>query len=290
MQNLASEALKPKTNKYHRVSLAILLSAAAGLTVFSLLPWQQLAALFLLLLCSELYRKAPRAQGWAIAGLSWLGTVVTALFIGLYRPEGFDYPVVINEQVLHKDGKVFSLYFNTAQLLAGFILLVQLGPAASYGRIWLRAQSIHMLLLGLGLSAVILFAASYLLKLELHIKHAGLWLSFTIINVLCTCIAEESFIRLVIQRQLGRVSEKLSLWLHLNKSKYLLVELVPLALTTLVFAAVHPIISWQLSAVFLGAGLLYGLLYSLSKNIFTAIAVHGLVNSLHFLLLSYPIV
>lgn len=62
-----------------------------------------------------------------------------------------------------------------------------------------------------------------------------------------------------------------------------------IGLTTLLFAAVHLPFSPLFAVVAAIAGLGYGLIFHFSGRISLAIALHGAVNLLHLLLLSYPL-
>jgi uncharacterized protein len=66
-------------------------------------------------------------------------------------------------------------------------------------------------------------------------------------------------------------------------------EIIPLLLVTGVFVAIHADISGAAVWVYALAGFLYGLSYTLGKNIIYPIAVHFLVNQIHFSFLTYPL-
>ena len=53
--------------------------------------------------------------------LTWLLAIVLGIGVGLYRPAGFNYPLVFSVSQLHEGGSPFSLYINIAKLLAGYI-------------------------------------------------------------------------------------------------------------------------------------------------------------------------
>jgi len=59
--------------------------------------------------------------------------------------------------------------------------------------------------------------------------------------------------------------------------------------TALLFGAAHIPFSLQFAAVAAVAGIGYGLAFHVTGRLSVAIALHGLVNLLHFTLLSYPL-
>lgn len=105
---------------------------------------------------------------------------------------------------------------------------------------------------------------------------------FGLVNLVVTCISEEAFMRLLVQAQIqnfisGAVKQKF--WQ----------ELIPLVVATSLFTLIHFSSNLNVTLAYGLAGFLYGLVYSLTKNIWMCIAVHFGVNIIHFSFLTYPL-
>lgn len=100
----------------------------------------------------------------------------------------------------------------------------------------------------------------------------GLWL-WLAVNLGVAVLAEELLFR-------GLLQTRLVGWLGIWPG---------VALTALLFGAVHAPFSLLFAAVALAAGLAYGLIFHYSGRLSLALALHGAVNLLHLLLLSYPL-
>lgn len=213
--------------------------------------------------------------------LTWAIAIVLGVIVGLYRPAGFSYPLVFKVSSLYEGGLPFGLYVNIAKLLVAYLIvyfLISLRPASD---IFIRTQS-RQYALAIGLGGLIVLIASAVLNLQFHLKPLNYVVMFGLVNLFVTCVAEEAFMRLLLQAQLQRFMSgkvKSVLWL----------EAVPLLIATLIFVAVHLPSSVSAILVFGLAGLVYGLVYSLTKNLWACVLVHFTVNIVHFSLLTYPL-
>ncbi|MEX6503262.1 CPBP family intramembrane glutamic endopeptidase [Pseudomonas zhanjiangensis] len=100
----------------------------------------------------------------------------------------------------------------------------------------------------------------------------GLWL-WLAVNLGVAVLAEELLFR-------GLLQTRLVGWLGIWPG---------IVLTALLFGAVHAPFSPLFALVALAAGLAYGLVFHYSGRLSLALALHGAVNLLHLLLLSYPL-
>ena len=98
----------------------------------------------------------------------------------------------------------------------------------------------------------------------------GAWLA---VNLAVAVLAEELLFR-------GLLQTRLVGWLGMWPG---------ILLTALLFGAVHMPFSPTFAVVAAVAGLGYGLAMQASGRLSVAIALHGLVNLIHFTLLSYPL-
>ncbi|MCU1716128.1 CPBP family intramembrane glutamic endopeptidase [Pseudomonas sp. 5P_3.1_Bac2] len=198
-----------------------------------------------------------------------LALLACAALAGHLLP-GFSASTLWPARQLSSDAPPYSLRLSWDKLLVGMTLLAWwLGqPLTSKprlsGQVWLVA--------GLTLVGVPLLALGSGLVGWQPKWPEGFWL-WLAVNLLVTVLAEELLFRGLLQTQLVRWQGP---WLGIG-------------LSSLLFAAVHLPFS-PLFALLAGvAGLGYGLIYHLSGRISLAVALHLAVNTLHLLLLSYPL-
>lgn len=212
----------------------------------------------------------------------WLLIISTGLFLAIYRPHGFSYPLVFIADPLHEGGKVFSLHINTAKALAGYLALLYLiSKVGVPGETYIKSRS-RQFATALMFAVIVLVPAYFVLNLDIYLKPITYILAFGLVNLLVTCASEEAFMRLIFQAQLERFISKYT-------NKKLICQGVSLFITTLLFVATHAVASVELLIVFSLAGFLYGLIYTLTRNVFASIATHFTVNIVHFSFLTYPL-
>lgn len=245
--------------------------ATAVLTLFSLIPLVNalsIVAATIIALLSIRYSSTH----WQIV-LCWLLLVPLAFFSATYRPQGFSYPLLLQL------GNGFSMYANFSKGMIGLCLLVILWPTTA-DKVRISRQSNFLVLIVAPL--VVILCAIVLLNLAWQIKPIYQIIVFALANLVLTCIAEEVFMRFLLQWPLIKLMRKLT-------AKVWLQELVPLVGVTIIFVVIHQGLEGSTLWLYGLAGLVYGLTYTLSKNIIYSISVHCLVNLLHFSFLTYPI-
>lgn len=257
-------------------------AALAGL-VFVLviagwLPWANAMGLFGVAGLAWFFRKEDLKR-WIKISL-FLLLVPLAFWVASYEPEGFTYPLLFSLAGDAGEPARYELSVDFAKGIAGFLLLSLLWPklhANEYvaGR-WL---SNSLLLLA---PVLIIGVAIPVLGLQLQPKAIEKILQFAAVNLLITCVAEEVFMRFLFQQNLRNAVASFSA----NRT---LQEFIPLLLVTGIFVAIHSGISGAAIWVYALAGFLYGLSYTLSKNILYPIAIHFLVNLVHFSFLTFPL-
>ncbi len=206
----------------------------------------------------------------------WFVAFVLGVFIGVWRPDGFNYPLVFSVDSLHEGGEAFSLYANLGKGLAGYcalLLLLEVGRSSEQ-RSLRPLQNLAVVLIIPG--AVIL--AGLFAGLNWVPKWTPLLFIFTLVNLLITCVAEETFLRLFLQRHIARMFSQP--WMG---------RICSVGAATLVFWLTHFHPHLPFNVVFLLAGFGYALAYAISGRLSIAIAVHFMVNFLHFSLLEYPV-
>lgn len=207
----------------------------------------------------------------------WLPLLPLGLAIALMRPEGFSYPLVFSMNELYPGGKPFDLHLNTAKALAGYAVVIWLlGSAPKQMLVTGRQVFVWPILL----AGVVLGVAIPLLGLEWQPKWGLHAVWFLLVNLLVTCVAEESFMRLLVQGPLQRA---------LQRFGAAPAAFIALTVTTVLFAAAHSPQGAHAWAIYLVAGCAYGAAYTLTGRLSAAIATHFLVNAVHYLLLTYPL-
>lgn len=205
-----------------------------------------------------------------LPGPLWWGlSLLACIALAAHAVPGFITTVLWPARQLSPDAPPYALRLSWDKLLVGLTLLAWWWGQKSAVKplsttLWL---TIALTLLGVPLLALNLGLVGWQLKWP---QDLGLWLA---INLGVAVLAEELLFRGLLQTRLVR-------WLGV----------VPgVGLTAALFAAVHLPFSPLFAVVAGVAGLGYGLVFQLSGRISLAIAVHGAVNLLHLLLLSYPL-
>lgn len=200
----------------------------------------------------------------------WLSlSLLTCIAFATHLVPGFNATLLWPARLLSADAAPYTLHLSWDKLLVGMTLLAWwLGQKnqpkpLSKGAWWSAALT----LLGVPLMALGLGLVGWQPKWP---EQLWLWLA---VNLAVAVLAEELLFRGLLQPHLVR---RFGVRLGIG-------------LTTLLFAAVHLPFSPLFAMVAGVAGLGYGLLFHFSGRISLAIALHGAVNLLHVLLLSYPL-
>jgi membrane protease YdiL (CAAX protease family) len=257
----------------------LVLAALVAVLVF--VGWLPLANAIGLLGVARLawFFRKEELNRWIKVGLFFL-LVPLAFWVASYEPEGFSYPLLFSLPGDAGEPARYQLSVDFAKGIAGFILLYLLWPKLRDNEfIAGRWAGISLLLFA---PLLIIGVAIQILGLQLQPKPIEQILMVAVVNLLITCVAEEVFMRFLFQQNLRNAVAGFTA----NRS---LQEIVPLLIVTFVFVAIHAGISGAAVWVYALAGFLYGLSYTLSKNILYPIAIHFWVNQIHFSLLTYPL-
>ncbi len=247
------------------------------LSTFSWLAWLSLVLLLLFMALVYTLQFTERRSKTRLNLLIWPCVVVCGFLLAVYRPEGFTYPVVFSANQLHEAGKPFTLSVNVAKLLAGWFVIVAYGCISIfYFNRRLAVELVSVVIIGLIINGF----AIWLLDLSFYLKNWLFVAQFAVINLLATCVAEEAFLRVLIQQRImhwcRNLPKSVAFWL-------------PLIISAGVFILVHGKLSGNQTLVYGLAGFCYGLIYSLTGRVWLSIALHGTVNLMHFSFLTYPI-
>ncbi|MGM3190008.1 lysostaphin resistance A-like protein [Dickeya dadantii subsp. dieffenbachiae] len=250
------------------IAVLLLLATLAWGLGNGVLAWS--GAGFLALLGLVMAIRAAYRSHVVVRGVTEILLVAGAAALTLHLAPGFDNPKVLDNVFVGPQSAAFSMYFNLDKALIPFVLLACMptlfssSPVRSPGKwVWcLLALAVPMLLWGAVLAGG--------LKLETH-NPSWLW-SFMLANLFFVSLAEEALFRGYLQQRLAGV---MSPWLAL-------------AVSALLFGALHVSGGAMLMAFAALAGLLYGLAWMWSGKLWVATLFHFGLNLYHLLFFTYP--
>lgn len=203
-------------------------------------------------------------------------TAILALLLAAHFLPGFNNLRVLDNVKLSVDAKPYTLYANFDKAAVGLVLLAffcrRSATWAEFNASLKKALPLMALTVG-----VVLGTALVLGIVKPDFKIPDSILSFIVINLFFTCIAEEAFFR-------GLLQEKLSV--KLASKQY--GEKVAIACSALLFGLVHFGGGLAFMALATIAGLGYACIYSATKRIEAPIVAHFLFNLVHFVGFTYP--
>ncbi|UCJ15885.1 CPBP family intramembrane metalloprotease [Pseudomonas sp. MM211] len=195
--------------------------------------------------------------------------MIASLLLAAHLLPGFEPWIIREPERVSSDAPPYLLRLSWDKLLVGCTLLAW----------WIGLPSQHgdKPMLAIPASAATLLAVPTLALLLGVVAWQPKWPDmlwpWLIVNVGVAVLAEELLFRGLLQR---RLVEWLGAW-------------PGILCASLLFGAAHIPFSPGFAVVATVAGVGYGLAFHLTGRLSVAIALHGLVNLLHFTLLSYPI-
>ena len=201
---------------------------------------------------------------------------VLAFALAVHLVPGFSNPMVASGLRLSANSPPITQYASLDKGAAGLILL------AYYCR---RARTLHEsgtatatgLILGAGNAALVvgLIAGMGFIAWDPKLpEFALLWVP---INLLLTCVAEEAFFRGILQERLSTLVGQSTRW-----------QILPIAVSSLLFGLVHAGGGVGLVVAATIAGVGYGLAYAKTRRIESAVLAHFTLNAVHFFGFTYP--
>ncbi len=256
----------------------LLLGIVAAAVLLQWLPLANAMGLVVLLGALWVYRDVPLSR-WQ-RPLLWCLVVTLVFWAATYKPEEFSYPFIFDLPGDSSSTPRYEFFANFGKGLCGFLLLYFLWTKPRSDE-FIAAPKYQFLAVLLA-PAVIVAVAIPALGLHLQPKNIEQILLFALGNLLIISVAEEAFMRLLLQQSLRNAIAVFTVnrWVQ---------ELVPLLMVTAIFVAIHSGLSGAAIWVYALTGFLYGLSYTLSKNIFYPIMIHFFVNQIHFSFLTYPL-
>jgi uncharacterized protein len=217
----------------------------------------------------------PNRPAWqALLGLLFF---VYALAMGLALLPGFNRVELVAPQVLSAGAAPYSIGVGFPKVVTGILILGLINPLLvrswrELGPVLVRAFPVFAITAVAGMAVVILMGYTTFAP-----KWTLLFLLFAPINLFFTCLSEEAFFRGFVQHELSGVG-----------SRPALAAGVALAIGAILFGLAHFAggLNYVLAATVAGLG--YGWAFMRTQRIEAAMAVHFGVNSVHFLLFTYP--
>jgi membrane protease YdiL (CAAX protease family) len=239
---------------------ATLLVIAFGAYVGLLSPLAIFVLIALFLLSAFYYSgKKPLSVGIVLALLCWA--------LSKHWIPGFGNWLALARVQLSTNSIPFNIFLNYDKAFMGIALLLFLGPL-NPAKLWTTLRDNWFI--ALGCIAVLLGSTLALSFVHFDFKISAAMPLWLLSNIFFVCMPEEVFFRGFIQKEL---SDR---------------PLSALAVSSLLFGVYHAHFGAPMVLFGMLAGLFYGWIYWRSKRLEASIALHFLVNVLHFLFFTYP--
>jgi membrane protease YdiL (CAAX protease family) len=210
-------------------------------------------------------------------GFSAFGILVLGLLLGMHLLPGFHNFLVLDKVVLSSGAAPYTLYLNFDKTLVGvFILGLCHQPLLTGAKRWAEAarRAAAIVPIHIALVAVAAAAIGYLTWQPKWVPIFWLWAP---VNLFFVCLAEEALFRGFIQRELSAALRGTAVG-----------NTIAIVVSAGLFGLAH--IGGGLSYVVLAtaAGLGYALVYQRTRSIEMSMLAHFALNTVHFLLFTYP--
>lgn len=207
-------------------------------------------------------------------------TFLVGFLIAIYRPSGFDYPLVWSPGPLYEGGTPYSLYANLSKAIGGCLVIIWLWfgmRPAEQNLSSVRPQWEQWALVVAGACSIVFIAYAFF-GVGLEPKWPDGILYFVGVNLLVTVLSEEAFFRLLLQRQIERFFSSRTIGIS-----------IAVAVSSVLFALAHSGATGAVFFLFLFAGFVYAAVYARTRSLTASIATHFGVNFVHIMLLEYPL-
>jgi len=259
---------------------ALLLAIVAGYVAGVL---ANVAVLWIVLFAAAcvLYRRVqwPSAStsARALKALAAIAIVLLGVALAAHVLPGFHNLLIARDVVLSPGAEPYTLYLNFDKTLVGILILGivyggLLHTARDLGQALQRAAPIILVMVPA--IAILAFTLDYL---RYDPKWPALFWIWAASNLLLTCLSEEAFFRGLVQRELQHA------WQHRPYGAWLAI-----AISATTFGMAH--FAGGASYVLLAtvAGFAYALVYRVTDKVEMSMLAHFTLNTIHFLLFTYP--
>lgn len=224
------------------------------------------------LLAGSLGVKTPLFKNFILLSLG-----LYSLALATHALPGFSNLFIVKNSLITPDAVPFSLYANFDKGLVGLFLIAYFFRGKSENAYFIKPVNwgLVCVIVLITIAASLGLAAAFGM-IRFEPKVPPFWLTFLLINVFFTCVAEEAFFRGFLQWALSRVWSDKPYWV-----------LSPVV-SALLFGAAH--FSAGIEYVFVAtvAGLGYAYIFHRTGRIELAILCHFALNLVHFFFFTYP--
>ena len=243
--------------------------------------------IFTVLLALPAHLLTPLALVWisiGVAGCYWaqrhapwvmIPLAVYLFALGLGVLPGFAHITLIEPILIGNGATPYGLRIGLAKPIAGLLVLGWLAPRcpswSAVGRLVLRWQQWLP-------PTIIVLLVAWLSGLAVDVKYLWWTPLFILFNTLFTVLPEEAFFRTFFQQPLEQRFAKAWWILLVVGLLFALAHVVPVSVEL-----------WRPFTVIAAAGVAYAWAYRQSGRVESAVLAHMAVNSLHFVLLVYPL-
>lgn len=248
-------------------------SAAVACAAFvGLLDWRAAVALGALWLVAA----TPRALARLARKTVWkFVAVLVGVALALHLIPGFEPWVVARDVRLTPDSTSMSVRANFDKGAAGLLLLAYLSRRPTNSE-WPAVVGVGFVY-GIATGAAVIGLVVAHGAVRFDPKWTSLALYWMPINLFLTCVFEEVLFRGVIQKSLSDALGSRPAW-----------KWVPLAVASVLFGLAHAGGGWLLILAASLAGVGYGLAYTRTGRLETAVLAHFVLNATHFFAFTYP--
>ena len=262
--------------------MLLVLTFLAGVAS-SQLTW--LAGLWIILLagaCCAYTNDWPRTSkppGRLLKATSFAAIVVLAVGLAIHVLPGFHNIQVLPPTRLTPHSIPYDQWINFDKTIAGILILGILYrkpiTTATQLKIALGRAAVPTLVTIVLVSAL----GRALGYIEWDTKWTSQFWLWAAINLLATCMSEEAFFRAFLQTEIERWTAK-----HPNGA------IIAITCSALLFGLAHIAGGWRYVALASVAGAGYGTVFYRTRRIEASILAHFTLNTVHFLLFTYPAV
>jgi len=216
-----------------------------------------------------------RNQTWQ----RWCLLILISLFFvtfGMHALPGFGSWQVSPATALSDQSAEFAIIYYLDKPVIGILILgIAYSSLVRHPSEWRRLLHVSVVPV-LGGICLIYISGVLLDYISFDPTFSNLYWPWAVKNLLFVCVAEEAFFRGFLQKEIGALL------------KHRHADIIALVAVAVLFGIAHVAGGATYVLLAAAAGLVYGLVFHLSKRIEAAIAAHFLLNSGHFLLFTYP--
>ena len=203
-------------------------------------------------------------------------------FIAIFRPEGFNYPLILSLSDLNKEGNPFELYANLSKAFGAYLVILWFvdkylkdrDPNSESLSAYLLSKSPTVVI---SILSVFVFAILFF-DLDWNPKYTDKIILFAFTNLFISVLAEEAFFRLLLYNHICKLFNS-------NMTG----TIVALAITSILFAASHTLPTSSLFFLYLFTGFVYAYVYKKTSSFIASVSTHWGVNLIHITLFEYPL-